>query len=92
MDGKYQVAGWNRQSPAAYIAFKKGYKSEFAYFTGTIDSFEDYVEAIDKAINNILRPVLFGQYSYTSANLTASLGSLWVLLHLNSNVYATLNS
>jgi len=49
------------QPHAAYVAFTKGYKSKFAYFTRTIDSFEDYVEPIDEAINNIFLPVLFCQ-------------------------------
>ena len=46
---------------AAYVAFTKGYKSTFAYFMRTIDSFEDYVEPIDEVINDIFLPVLFCQ-------------------------------
>ena len=46
---------------AAYVTFTKGYKSTFAYFMRTIDSFEDYVEPIDEVINDIFLPVLFCQ-------------------------------
>ena len=46
---------------AAYVAFTKGYKSTFAYFMRTIDSFEDYVEPIDEMINDMFIPVLFCQ-------------------------------
>ena len=42
---------------AAYVAFTKGYKSKFAYFMRTIDSFEDYVEPMDEVINDIFLPV-----------------------------------
>ena len=47
------------QPHAAYVAFTKGYKSKFPYFMRTIDSFEDYVEPIEEAINDIFLPVLF---------------------------------
>ena len=40
------------QPHAAYVAFTKSYKSRFPYFMRTIDSFEDYVEPIDEAIND----------------------------------------
>ena len=50
-----------RQPHAAYVGFTKGYKSRFPYFLPTIDSFEDYVEPIDEAINDIFLPVLFRQ-------------------------------
>ena len=59
MEEKHRVAGWDRKDSthAAYVAFTKGYKSKFAYFMRTIDSFEDYVEPIDEVINDIFLPV-----------------------------------
>lgn len=48
------------QPQSAYIAFTKGYKSKFAYFMPTIDSFEDYVDRIQEAIDDLLLPTLFG--------------------------------
>ena len=38
-----------------------GYKSKFAYFMSTIESFEDYVDPIQEAIDDLLLPTLFGQ-------------------------------
>lgn len=49
------------QPHAAYIAFTKGYKSKFTYFMRTIDSFEDYVDPVQEAIDDLLLPTLFGQ-------------------------------
>ena len=49
------------QPQIAYIAFTKGYKSKFTYFMRTIDSFEDYVDPIQEAIDDLLLPTLFGQ-------------------------------
>ena len=42
MEEKHRVAGWDRKDSthAAYVAFTKGYKSKFAYFMCTVDSFE----------------------------------------------------
>jgi len=57
------------QPHAAYIAFTKDYKSKFAYFMRTIDSFEDYVEPIDETINDIFLSVLFGQTESLSGEL-----------------------
>ena len=47
--------------PPTLPGFTKDYKPKFAYFMRTNDSFEDYVEPIDEAINNNFLPVLFGQ-------------------------------
>ena len=63
------------QPHAAYVAFTKGYKSKFPYFMRTIDSFEDYVEPIEEAINDIFLPVLFHQ----TEPLPAELRELFVL-------------
>ena len=41
-----------------HIAFRKGYKSKFTYFMHTIDFFEDHVDPIQKAIDNLLLPTL----------------------------------
>ena len=49
------------QPHTAYIAFTKGYKLKFTYFMRTIDSFEDYVDPIQEAIDDLLLPSLFGQ-------------------------------
>ena len=49
------------QPHAAYVAFTKGCKSKFPYLMRTIDSFEDYVERTEEAINDIFLPVLFRQ-------------------------------
>lgn len=40
------------QPHSAYIAFTKGYKSKFTYFLQTINSFEEYVDPIQEAIND----------------------------------------
>ena len=63
MVGKHQVAGWDRKDSthASYVSFTRGYKSKFAYFMRTVDSFEDYVEPIDEVINDMFIPVLFCQ-------------------------------
>ena len=50
-----------RQPHIAYIAFTKGYKSKFTYFMRTIESFEDYVDPIQEAVDDLLPPTLFGQ-------------------------------
>ena len=39
----------------------EGYKSTFSDFMGTIESFEDYVDPIQEAIDDLLLPTLFGQ-------------------------------
>ena len=39
----------------------KGYKSKFTFFIRTIESFEDYVDPIQEAIDDLLLPTLFGQ-------------------------------
>ena len=44
-----------------HAANVKDYKSKFAHFMHKIDSFEDYVEPTDDAINGIFLPVHFGQ-------------------------------
>ena len=49
------------QPHAAYTVFTKGYKSKFTYFMRTIGSFEDYVDPIPEAIDDLLLPTLFGQ-------------------------------
>ena len=49
------------QPHTAYIAFTKVYKSTFTYFMRTIDLFEDYVDPIQEAIDDLLLPTLFGQ-------------------------------
>ena len=49
------------QPHAAYTAFTKAYKSKFTYFMRTIESFEDYVDPIQEAIDDLLLPTLFGQ-------------------------------
>ena len=51
------------QPHAAYTVFTKGYKSKFTYFMRTIESFEDYVDPIQEAIDDLLLPTLFGQRS-----------------------------
>ena len=61
---------------ATHVSFTKGYKSKFPYFMRTIDSFEDYVEPIEEAINDIFLPVLFHQ----TESLPAELRELFVLL------------
>ena len=45
------------QPHTAYIAFTKGYKLKFTYFMRTIDSFEDYVDPIQEAIDDLLLPI-----------------------------------
>ena len=51
------------QPHAAYTVFSNGYKSKFTYFMSTIESFEDYVDPIQEAIDDLLLPTLFGQRS-----------------------------
>ena len=46
------------QPHAAYTVFSKGYKSKFTYFMRTIESFEDYVDPIQEAIDDLLLPTL----------------------------------
>ena len=49
------------QPHAAYTVFSNGYKSKFTYFMSTIESFEDYVDPIQEAIDDLLLSTLFGQ-------------------------------
>ena len=49
------------QPHAAYTVLLKGYKSKFTFFMRTIESFEDYVDPIQEAIDDLLLPTLFGQ-------------------------------
>ena len=49
------------QPHADYTAFTKAYKSKFTYFLRTIESFEDYVDPIQEAIDDLLLSTLFGQ-------------------------------
>ena len=51
------------QSHAVYTVFTKGYKSKFTYFMRSIsvEAFEDYVDPIQEAIDDLLLPTLFGQ-------------------------------
>ena len=49
------------QPHAAYTVLSKGYKSKFTFFMRTIESFEDYVDPIQEAIDDLLLPTLFGQ-------------------------------
>ena len=46
------------QPLTVHIAFTKGYKSKFTYFMHTIDFFEDHIDPIQKAIDNLLLPSL----------------------------------
>ena len=57
------------QPHAAYTVFTKGYKSKFTYFMRTIESFEDYVDPIQEAIDDLLLPTLFGQTEPFPSNL-----------------------
>ena len=63
------------QPHAAYTVFTKGYKSKFTYFMRTIESFEDYVDSIQEAIDDLLLPTLFGQRSLFLVICVSSL--LW---------------
>ena len=49
------------QPHAACTVFSKGYKSKFTYFMRTIESFEDNVDPIQEAIDDLLLPTLFAQ-------------------------------
>ena len=49
------------QAHAAYTVFTNGYKFKLTYFMRTIESFEDYVDPIQEAIDDLLLPTLFGQ-------------------------------
>ena len=49
------------QPHTAYIAFTKRYKSKPTYFMRTIESFEDYVDPTQGAMDDLLLPTLFGQ-------------------------------
>ena len=60
--GKRKSNGSEKSQPhTAYIVFIKGCKLKFTYFMRTIDSFEDYVDPIQEAIDDLLLPSLFGQ-------------------------------
>ena len=50
------------QPHAAYVAFTKGFKSEFTYYLRTIESFEEYVDPIvEVMIHTSFLPALFGR-------------------------------
>ena len=48
---------------AAYTVFTKGYRSKFTYFMRTIESFQDYVDPNQEAIDDSLLPTLSGRTS-----------------------------
>ena len=83
---RVKVLGWKRelealyerarsQPHATYTVFTKGYKSKFTYFMHTIESFEDYINPIQEAIDDLLLPTLFGQ----TKPLPSDLGQLVTL-------------
>ena len=37
---------------AAYVAFTKGFKSKFTYYSRTIESFEEYVDPIEQVVHS----------------------------------------
>ena len=49
------------QPHAAYIVFTKGYQSKFTYCMRTIESFDEYVDPVQKVIEEVFLPTLFGQ-------------------------------
>ena len=49
------------QPHSTYVAFTKGFKSKFTYYLRTIESFEEYVDPIEKVIHTSFLPSLFGQ-------------------------------
>ena len=56
--GKRKSNGSEKSQPhTAYIVFIKGCKLKFTYFMRTIDSFEDYVDPIQEAIDDLLLPI-----------------------------------
>ena len=40
------------QPHAAYVAFTKGFKSKFTYYSRTIESFEEYVDPIEQVVHS----------------------------------------
>ena len=45
------------QPHAAYVAFTKGFKSKFTYYSlGTIESFEEYVDPVEEVIHTSFLP------------------------------------
>ena len=66
LEGKHQVAGWDRKesTPCHLHRLHKGLQIEISIlydFIRTTESFEDSVEPTDEAINDIFLPVLFRQ-------------------------------
>ena len=59
LEAQSQIA--RSQLHAAYIVFTKAYKSKFTYVMHTIESFQDYIDPIQEAINDLLLQTLFGQ-------------------------------
>ena len=57
LDGKENSKHYLR----AYTVFTKGYKSKFTYFMRAIELFEDYIDPIQEAIDDLLLPTLFGR-------------------------------
>ena len=49
------------KSHATYTVYTKGYTSKFTYFMRTTESFEDYVDPAQEAIDDLLLPTLFSQ-------------------------------
>ena len=48
------------QPQAVYIALTKAYKSKFTYFMQTIEAFEEYIDPVREALNEMLFPQVFG--------------------------------
>ena len=56
--GKRKSNGSEKSQPhTAYIVFIKGCKLKFTYFMRTKDSFEDYDDPIQEAIDDLLLPI-----------------------------------
>ena len=58
------------QPHAAYVAFTKGFKSKFTYYLRTIESFEEYVDPIEKVIHSSFLPSFFGRAEPLPEELT----------------------
>ena len=66
--GALSGIAWS-QPHAAYTLFTKACNCKFTYFMRTIESFEEYVDPLQEAIDDLLLPTLFGQTEPLPNNL-----------------------
>ena len=59
--GRTRSTIWDSKEPCSLHCIHEGLQSKFTYFIRIIESFEDYVDPIQEAIDDLLLPTLSGE-------------------------------